>query len=163
MSTERTLVLLKPDAVMRGLCGRIIQRFEDAGLKIVGVKMQQMDADLAARHYADLAERAGQSVFDAISAFVQQGPVIALAIEGADAVTNVRKMVGATFPDQAPSGTIRGDFAHTSKAYTQAEGKVVANLVHASGNSDEAKYEVDLWFDEAELFDYKTLTEVFTF
>ena len=148
---------------MRGLTGRIIQRFEDAGLKIVGIKMQQVDADLAARHYADLAERRGQAVFDAIVAFMQQGPVVAIALEGVDAVANVRKMVGATFPDQAPCGTIRGDFAHTSQAHTQAEGKVVANLVHASGNTDEAKYEVDLWFDDGELFDYKTVTEVFTF
>ena len=162
MSTERTLVLLKPDALMRGLSGRIIQRFEDAGLKIVGVKMKQMDADFTARHYADLAERAGQSVYDSIAAFMQQGPVIAFVLEGADAVANVRKMVGATFPDQAPSGTIRGDFAHTSKAHTQAEGKVVANLVHASGTPDEAKYEVDLWFDESELFEYRTLSETFT-
>lgn len=159
---ERTLVLCKPDAVVRGIVGRLVQRFEDAGLKIVGMKMHQMDAELTRKHYFDLAERAGQSVFDAIAAFVQQGPVIAMVLEGVEAVANVRKIVGVTFPDQAPAGTIRGDFAHTSKAYTEAQHKVVANLVHASGNPEEAKYEVELWFTSDELFEYKTLAEQFT-
>jgi len=160
---ERTLVLLKPDAVARGLAGRMIQRFEDAGFKIVGTKMRWMDADLAKRHYFDLEERFGKSVFDVTAGFMQSGPVIALVLEGVQAVTNVRKLVGNTFPDQASAGTIRGDFAHTSKAYTEAQHKVVANLIHASGNVDEAKYEVDLWFNPDELFDYQTLAERYTF
>jgi nucleoside-diphosphate kinase len=164
MSTvERTLVLLKPDAVARGLAGRLIQRFEDAGLKIVGVKMRQMDADLAKRHYFDLEERFGKSVFDVTARFMQSGPVIALALEGVEAVANVRKIVGSTFPDQAPAGTIRGDFAHTSKAYTEAQHKVAANLIHASGKPEEAKYEVDLWFTPEEMFEYQTVAERFTF
>jgi nucleoside-diphosphate kinase len=164
MSTvERTLVLLKPDAVARGLAGRLIQRFEDAGLKIVGVKMRQMDADLAKRHYFDLEERFGKSVFDVTARFMQSGPVIALALEGVEAVANVRKLVGSTFPDQAPAGTIRGDFAHTSKAYTEAQHKVAANLIHASGKPEEAKYEVDLWFTPEEMFEYQTVAERFTF
>jgi nucleoside-diphosphate kinase len=159
---EQTLVLLKPDAVARGLAGRLIQRFEDAGLKIVGTKMRLMDAALAKRHYCDLEERFGKSVFDVTAKFMQQGPVIALVIEGADAVANVRKLVGSTFPNQAPPGTIRGDFAHTSKAYTEAQHKVVANLIHASGNVEEAKYEVELWFEPGELFEYQTVAERFT-
>jgi nucleoside-diphosphate kinase len=164
MSTvERTLVLLKPDAVARGLAGRLIQRFEDAGLKIVGVKMRQMDADLAKRHYFDLEERFGKSVFDVTARFMQSGPVIALVLEGVGAVANVRKLVGSTFPDQAPAGTIRGDFAHTSKAYTEAQHKVAANLIHASGKPEEAKYEVDLWFTAEELHEYQTVAEKFTF
>jgi nucleoside-diphosphate kinase len=164
MSTiERTLVLLKPDAVARGLAGRLIQRFEDAGLKIIGVKMRQIDADLAKRHYFDLEERFGKSVFDVTANFMQSGPVMALVLEGAEAVANVRKLVGNTFPNQAPAGTIRGDFAHTSKAYTEAQHKVVANLIHASGNVEEAKYEVDLWFGQEELFEYQTVAERYTF
>jgi nucleoside-diphosphate kinase len=159
---ERTLVLLKPDAVARGLAGRLIQRFEDVGLKIVGVRMRQMDADLARRHYFDLEERFGKSVFDVTAGFMQSGPVIALVLEGVQAVKTVRKLVGNTFPDEAPAGTIRGDFAHTSKAYTEANHKVVANLVHASGNIDEAKYEVELWFGPDELFDYETVAERYT-
>lgn len=160
---ERTLVLLKPDAVGRSLVGRLIQRFEDSGLKIVGTKMKLMDADFTRKHYFDLEERAGKSVYDAIAAFMQTGPVIALALEGVEAVANVRRIVGNTFPSEAPAGTIRGDFAHTSKAYTQANNQPVANLIHASGNSDEAKYEVDLWFSSDELFDYTTLAEKYTF
>src|SRR5258708_6260438 len=99
VSLERTLVLLKPDAVARGLAGRLLQRFEDAGLKIVGTKMVQMDADLAKRHYFDLEERFGKSVFDVTAGFMQSGPVIALALEGVEAVTNVRRLVGSTFPN----------------------------------------------------------------
>ena len=164
MSTlERTLVLLKPDAVARGLVGRLIQRFEDAGLKVVGMKMRHIDADFTRRHYHDIAERHGQSVYDVLAAFIQQGPVVAMVLEGAEAVATVRRIVGPTYPDQAPPGTIRGDFAHHSKAYTEAQHKAVANLVHASGDPDEAKYEVDLWFDESELFEYETLAERFTF
>lgn len=162
-TVERTLVLLKPDAVARGLVGRLVQRFEDAGLKIVGSKMRQMDAELAKRHYFDLEQRFGRSVFDVTVGFMQSGPVIALVLEGVQAVANVRKLVGNTFPDQAPAGTIRGDFAHTSKAYTEAQHKVVANLIHASGNVEEAKYEVELWFGPEELFDYQTLAERYTF
>jgi nucleoside-diphosphate kinase len=160
---ERTLVLLKPDAVARGLVGRVIQRLEDAGLKIVGVKMKQMDAEFSRKHYFDLAERHGESVYQVTADFVQSGPVIALAVEGVEAVTNVRRLVGATYPDQAAPGTIRGDFAHHSKAYTGTEHKAVANLVHASGNSEEAKYEVELWFSQDELFSYQTVAEKYTF
>lgn len=160
---ERTLVLLKPDAVARGLVGRLIQRFEDAGLKVVGMKLRQMDAEFTRQHYHDIAERHGQSVYDVLAAFIQQGPVVAMVLEGAEAVATVRRIVGPTYPDQAPPGTIRGDFAHHSKAYTEAQHKAVANLVHASGDPDEAKYEVDLWFDESELFEYETPAERFTF
>ncbi|GAB7049102.1 nucleoside-diphosphate kinase [Catenuloplanes indicus] len=160
---ERTLVLLKPDAVARGLAGRILQRFEDAGLKVVGTKMVRIDADLAKRHYFDLEERFGKSVFDVTANFMQTGPVIALVLEGVEVVATVRRMVGATFPNQALPGTIRGDFAHTSKAYTEAKGIVAANLIHASGNVEEAKYEVELWFSETELFDYQTVAERYLF
>ncbi|MFI5913514.1 nucleoside-diphosphate kinase [Dactylosporangium sp. NPDC051541] len=162
-SLERTLVLLKPDAVARGLAGRIIQRFEDAGLKIVGTKMVQMDADLAKKHYFDLEERFGPSVFNVTATFMQSGPVIALCLEGVEAVPTVRRLVGVTFPNQANPGTIRGDFAHTSKAYTESNHTVAANLIHASGNSEEAKYEVELWFPESELFTYQTVGEKYLF
>jgi nucleoside-diphosphate kinase len=160
---ERTLVLLKPDAVARGLIGRVLQRFEDAGLKVVGTKMVQMDADLARKHYFDLEERFGKEVFDLTASFMQLGPVIALVLEGVDAVANVRRLVGKTFPDESAPGTIRGDFAHMSKAYSEANKVVAANLVHASGKPDEAKYEIDLWFSSSELFDYQTTAEKYTF
>jgi nucleoside-diphosphate kinase len=85
--------------------------------------------------------------------------VIALVLEGGDAVGTVRKIVGSTYPSEAPPGTIRGDFAHQSKTSATAAGQAIANLVHASGNRDEAKYEVALWFDESELYEYRTAAE----
>jgi nucleoside-diphosphate kinase len=162
-TVERTLVLLKPDAVVRGFAGKIIARFEDAALKIVGVKMKQMDADFTRRHYFDLEERLGSEVYNFTATFMQQGPVIALVLEGFDAVATVRKIVGSTYPNEAPAGTVRGDFSHYSKAASVISGKAVANLVHASGNKDEAAQEVDLWFDKDELQDYRTLAETFTY
>jgi nucleoside-diphosphate kinase len=156
---ERTLVLLKPDAVTRGLVGRVLARFEDALLKIVAMKMVWMDADLNRQHYFDLEDRFGPEVYNAVAAFMQTGPVFALVLEGVDAVAIVRKLVGATYPDQAAPGTIRGDFAHQSKAYANANGLPVANLVHASANLGEAKREIDVWFNQRELHDYQTLAE----
>ena len=156
-------MLLKPDAVARGLAGQIIARFEAAALKIVGTKMRQMDAEFARKHYFDLEERAGAEVYNCTAGFIQSGPVIALAIEGVDAVAKVRKIIGPTFPDQAAPGTVRGDFAHQTKASSDVSGKAVMNLVHASGNSEEAKYEVELWFSADELFEYETLAEKFAY
>jgi nucleoside-diphosphate kinase len=163
LGVERTLVLLKPDAVARGLAGQIIARFEAAALKIVGTKMRQMDAEFSRKHYFDLEERAGAEVYNCTAGFIQSGPVIALAIEGVDAVAKVRKIIGPTFPDQAAPGTVRGDFAHQTKASSDVSGKAVMNLVHASGNSEEAKYEVELWFSADELFEYETLAEKFAY
>lgn len=159
LGVQRTLVLLKPDAVVRGLAGRIITRFEDAALKIVGVKMARLDADFTRRHYFDLEERLGADIYNSTASFMQSGPVIALALEGVDAVAKVRQIIGSTYPNAAAPGTVRGDFAHQTKASSEVSGKAVMNLVHASGNWDEAKYEVDLWFDGAEQFDYETLAE----
>jgi nucleoside-diphosphate kinase len=158
---ERTLIVLKPDAVVRGLAGRIIQRFEDASLKIVGVKMREMDADFARRHYFDLEQRLGPDVYHATAAFMQRGPVIALVLEGEEAVATVRKIVGSTYPNEAQPGSIRGDFAHQSKSVAASTGKAVANLVHASGNQEEAEYEVNLWFDKTELFEYRGVADAF--
>lgn len=158
---ERTLVVLKPDAVVRGLVGRIFQRFEDAALKIIGIKMREMDADFTRRHYFDLEERYGRDVYDAMAAFMQCGPVIAIVIEGEDAVATVRKIVGSTYPNEAQPGSIRGDYAHQTKAVANATGKAVANLVHASGNREEAQYEVKLWFDKTELYRYRSVTDAF--
>jgi nucleoside-diphosphate kinase len=156
---ERTLVLLKPDAVARGLAGRVLTRFEEALLKIVGVKMVWMDADLARRHYFDLEERFGPEVYHLMAEFMQTGPVIAVVLEGVDAVACVRKMVGATYPDQAAPGTIRGDFAHMSRAYANDRGVAVANLVHASGNAEEAEHEIGVWFAKDEIHEYNTVAD----
>nr|WP_157641343.1 nucleoside-diphosphate kinase [Longispora albida] len=160
---ERTLVVCKPDAVARGLIGRVVQRIEDAGLKIVGAKMALMDAAFTRQHYADLEQRHGAAVYAANAEAMRRGPVLALVVEGVEAVGNVRRLVGPTYPDQAPPGTVRGDFAHHSRAHCTAAGKAVANLIHASATPEEAAAEVALWFSEAELFDYTTAAELYTF
>lgn len=159
---QRTLVLLKPDAVARGLTGRVLARFDDALLKIIAAKMVWMDADLTRRHYFDLEERFGPDVYRSMATFMQSGPVIAMVLEGVGAVPCVRKIVGDTYPDQAAPGTIRGDFAHVSKAYANANGVAVANLVHASGNAAEAEREIAVWFSKEELFDYPSAAQRFT-
>ena len=153
---ERTLVLLKPDAVARGLVGRVITRFEESLLKIVATKMVWMDADLARQHYFDLEERFGPAVFNAMAEFMESGPVIAMILEGVEAVATTRKLVGSTYPDQAPPGTIRGDFAHMSKAYANERGIAVANLVHATGSVEDAAHEIDVWFAKDEIHEYPT-------
>ncbi len=158
---QRTLVLLKPDAVARGLIGRVLARFEDALLKVVAAKMVWMDADLTRRHYFDLEERFGAEVYNSMAQFMQSGPVFALVLEGVEAVPCVRKLVGSTYPDQAAPGTIRGDFAHVSRAYANARGLPVANLVHASGNAEEAEQEIGVWFTKAEMYDYPTAAQQF--
>lgn len=156
---ERTLVLLKPDAVARGLVGRVLTRFENALLKVVATKMVWMDADLTRRHYFDLEDRFGPDVYSAMASFMQTGPVVALILEGVDAVACTRKIVGATYPDQAAPGTIRGDFAHMSKAYANNHKVAVANLVHASGNPEEAEREIDVWFAKDEIHEYQAAAE----
>jgi nucleoside-diphosphate kinase len=158
---EQTLVLLKPDAVARGLVGRIVTRFEDALLKVVASKMVWMDADLTRRHYYDLEERFGPAVYAAMAQFMQTGPVLALVLEGVDAVACTRKLVGPTYPDQAPPGTIRGDFAHMSQAYANERKIAVANLVHASGNAQEAAHEISVWFAKEEIIEYPSATDRF--
>jgi nucleoside-diphosphate kinase len=156
---ERTLVLLKPDAVARGLVGRIVARFEDALLKVVAAKMVWMDAELTRRHYFDLEERFGATVYNSMAEFMQAGPVLAVVLEGVEAVACARKLVGSTYPDQAPPGTIRGDFAHMSRAYANAHKIAVANLVHASGNPEEAEHEIGVWFAKEEIHDYPTAAQ----
>ncbi len=161
---ESTLVLLKPDAVQRALVGEIISRFERVGLKIVGLKLVWVDENFALKHYTeDLAKRRGEEVRKMMVKFLQEGPVVALAIEGVEAVENVRKMVGPTEPKAALPGTIRGDYAHVCFSYADQKKMVVRNLIHASGNKEDAKYEVPLWFDKKELHGYKTVHDVHLF
>jgi nucleoside-diphosphate kinase len=159
---ERTLVLLKPDAVARGLMGKVIQRFEDAGLKIVGAKMVWVNKEFAAKHYFDVAERRGEHILKVLLDMITEGPVMAMVIEGVSAVEVVRKMVGNTEPKSALPGTIRGDFAHHSYDHTDGKGVAIKNIVHASGKKDEADFEIKLWFKDNELHSYKTVHEIHT-
>jgi nucleoside-diphosphate kinase len=159
---ERTLILLKPDAVQRGIVGEILSRFEKAGLKMVGVKMLSPGKEHYHKHYEDISKmitRRGQQAFDVTLNFMMSGPVVAVVLEGVNSVALVRKMVGETEPKAAQPGTIRGDYAHISFEYATEQGASVPNLIHASGDSDEAKQEIDLWFKEEELLSYKLAHE----
>lgn len=162
---EKTLVILKPDAVQRGILGEVITRFERAGLKIVGCKMLQPDYDHYHHHYeaiGKMVSRRGQAAFDVTLEMMQRGPVIALVLEGIDAVGLVRKLVGTTEPKEALPGTIRGDYAHVSFNHANSHGQGIANIVHASGDPEEAKAEIAHWFSESELYEYQTVHEKFT-
>ncbi len=159
---ERTLILLKPDAVKRAIAGEIITRFEKAGLKIVGMKMVWATPEKAEQHYTDdIAKRRGEEVRNQLLDLITSGPVIAICLEGINAVENVRKMVGSTEPKSALPGTIRGDYAHMSFGYADKVKKAVTNLIHASSSKEEAETEINIWFDKQELHSYKTVHDIF--
>ena len=139
---ERTLVLIKPDAVQRLLTGRILSRFEERGLKLIGLKLVQVDRDLAERHYAIHRQK---PFFGGLVDFITSSPLVAAAFEGPNAIAVVRAMVGATRPHEAAPGTVRGDFAL----------ETAQNLVHASDGADTAVSELALWFRPDELADYE--------
>lgn len=147
---ERTLILLKPDAVQRGLVGAILARFEAKGLKPVALKMMRISPELAERHYA---AHKGKDFYEPLLAFVTAGPVVAMVLEGVDAVRVARAMMGSTFgPDAAP-GTIRGDFG-MSRRY---------NLVHGSDSPETAQEEIELFFDAEDLFEYDRPGDAWTY
>ena len=138
MTIQRTFVMIKPDGVKRRLVGEIISRFEKRGLNIIGLKMVQMDRSTAEKLYE---EHKGKSFFEELINYVTSGPVVCMVIEGEDAVSVVRKMIGNTDPKEAPPGTIRGDYA-LSKA---------ENVIHASDSEEKAKREMSIFFNENEL------------
>lgn len=157
---EQTLMLIKSDGIKRGIAGKIITRFEDAGLKIVGAKMQWIDKAFAKKHYTeDVAKRRGAHVREWLTDYITEGPVLAITLEGLHAVEAVRKICGTTEPRTAPPGTIRGDFCHVSYEWADKKKKAIRNIIHASGNKKEAEYEVRLWFKKDELHTYKTSSE----
>jgi nucleoside-diphosphate kinase len=162
---ERTFIILKPDAVQRGIVGEILTRFERVGLKIVGAKMLQPSEEHFHHHYEGISQmvsRRGQKAFDVTLAMMQEGPVIAFVLEGIEAVSLVRKMVGTTEPKSALPGTIRGDYAHMSFGHADKEGIGIPNIIHASGDEKEAEQEIAHWFSDSELFDYETVYETYT-
>jgi nucleoside-diphosphate kinase len=132
---ERTFIIIKPDAVQRGLIGEIIQRFERRGFKIVAMRLKQVDDALARRHYA---EHEGKVFFQGLVHFITSAPVVAMVVEGTNAVASVRQMVGSTKPSEAAPGTIRADYAI----------EIGRNLVHASDKLETAEREIALWFGE---------------
>ncbi len=142
---QRTLILLKPDAIHRRLVGTIIQRFEQKGLRLAGLKLVQPDRGLAERHYA---VHKGKPFYDSLLQFLTSGPAVALCLEGREAVAVARSMMGATDGAKSPPGTIRGDFGIS----------VQNNLIHGSDSPENAAAEIELWFKAGELLDY-TLTD----
>ncbi len=163
MTIQKSLVILKPDAVERGLVGRILERFENAGLRLAAMRMAVTDAEDMRRHYGDWVERYSErlgkelatSTYKEIVKYMTSGPNILMVLEGVSAVAVVRKIVGATYPNEALPGTIRGDFAHVTQAYANNEGMSVKNLIHASGSVEEAELEIAAWFKPDELIDYE--------
>jgi nucleoside-diphosphate kinase len=190
---ERTLVLLKPDAVGRGLSGEIIQRFERAGLKVVALKMVHPTTEKAAGHYSgtdDWISGMGQKTLDSFSQFgmdvravlgtedafeigtmvrgwlidyISSGPVVAMVLQGVHAMTAVRRMIGFTIPSRAEPGTIRGDYSIDSNTISSLETRSTKNLIHASGSVEEAAVEIAYWFSPDEILDYERAGETLMF
>ncbi|MBP6994399.1 nucleoside-diphosphate kinase [Candidatus Woesebacteria bacterium] len=190
--TEQTLVILKPDAVARGIMGEIITRFEKVGLKMVAGKFMTVSKDLADKHYPasrtefiegmgnktrenyqDLglnlskdfgdktdAHSIGMVIREWLVGMITAGPVLAMVWEGPHAVELVRKLCGHTLPLKSAPGTIRGDFSYDSSALANFGKRPIKNLMHASGNLDEAKFEVPLWFTKEEISSYTRVQEM---
>lgn len=182
---EKTLVLIKPDGVQRGLVGQIMTRFETAGLKLVAMKMVHPSHDDVDQHY-QMTEEWMQAVYTKAKAkydangenfpfadhkayggdikrglveFLKSSPIVALVLEGEMAVSLVRKLVGATEPASSAPGTIRGDFSHDTYALANAQGRPLRNLIHASGNIEEANNEIKIWFTDTELYAYEHVND----
>ena len=158
---QRTFVAIKPDGVQRTLVGEVIKRFETAGLKIIGMRMDWIDKEFAGKHYTDdIAKRRGEKVRELLLDYITTGPIVVMAIEGVNAIETVRKIVGPTEPKSAAPGTIRGDFAHVSFSYADGKEIAVKNIIHASGDEKDAEYELGLWFTPTQLHTYKTVHDV---
>jgi nucleoside-diphosphate kinase len=141
--TEKTLVLIKPDGVERNLIGEIIKRFEEGGLKVRNMKMVTPAKEFVKTHYA---MHKGKLFFDMLIDYLADKQVVAMVLEGKDAVAMVRQIVGTTDPSKAEKGTIRGDLGDDSRERADAEHRSIYNLIHASGTKDEAATEIRLWF-----------------
>lgn len=181
---ERTLVLLKPDAVQRALCGEILSRFERTGFKIIALKMCYSSKETAGTHYANDEEwlksvgektkasyekkglkvdesplEIGQRIRQQLMDFLMMAPVVAIVLEGHDVIGKVRTLVGATAPSGAIPGTIRGDFSFDSYGLADNSGRPIQNLIHASDSKESADREIKIWFNDDELHPYQRVDE----
>ena len=181
---ERTLILLKPDAVQRAIIGELLGRFEKTGLKIIGLKMVQADTKMAGDHYftdeewlksvgakakksfeskgvkVDKTEKElGENVRNMLLTFLTSSPTVACCLEGHGAIDKIRQLIGSTAPSQALPGTIRGDYSLDSYQLADAKGRAIANLVHASDSVANANREIKIWFSEKDLCPYERADE----
>lgn len=176
---ERTLVLLKPDAVQRALVGEIMARFERTGFKVIGLKMCYATKETAGQHYANdnewltsVGEKAkkanksdeeplaiGQRIRQQLIDYISMSPTVALVLEGHDVINKVRAVVGDTAPSKAAPGTIRGDYAFDSYGLADNSGRPIQNLIHASDSPESAKREISIWFKDDELHPYQRVDE----
>lgn len=182
---ERTLVIIKPDGIQRGLVGEIVSRFEASGLKLVAMKMMVATPELVEKHYTldpewlriageksiknakekghkVLSEdpiQTGNLVLNSLKKYITSGPIVSMVWEGSHAVAIVRKMVGSTEPLTSDVGTIRGDFVIDSYQLSNHDGRAIRNLVHASGSVKEAEDEIKHWFNESEIINYTHIQE----
>merc|ERR1711930_23698 len=147
---ERTFIMLKPDAVHRGLVGEIIKRFEQKGFKLVAMKFMQASEELLKEHYADLSSK---GFFPGLVKYMASGPVVPMVWQGLNAVKQGRVMLGATNPADSAPGTIRGDYCL----------QVGRNIIHGSDSTDSANHEIGLWFKNNELFDWKSCMDSWTY
>lgn len=181
---ERTLILLKPDAVQRAIVGEILARFERTGFKIVGMKLIHASQDLIGKHYANdtewmksLGEKTrksyeskgikvsedvltiGKRIRQQLMDFMTLAPTVAIVLEGHDAIAKIRLIVGGTAPNSAAPGTIRGDFAFDSYGLADSSGRPLQNLVHASDSKESAEREIAVWFKKEELYKYSRVDD----
>jgi len=181
---QRTLVLLKPDAMLRGIAGEIILRFERSGLKIVAAKMVTADEKLAGNHYEEdmnwilnvgqkslksykergleineTAEEIGRRIRNSLIKYLTIGPVLALVLESHDAIKHVRKLIGQTSPSDSAPGTIRGDYSFDTHQLGDNLNRPIQNLIHASDSVEAAEKEIKLWFHKDELHSWKRVDE----
>lgn len=186
---EKTLVLVKPDGVKRGLVGEVVSRIERRGLKVIAMKMVQVDRAHLENHFpkteewverlgqktmktfteygidpiavqgTDDTKKLGAAIKESLFAYMQSGPVVAMVIQGIHAIDMVRKLAGHTLPVFAEMGTIRGDFSVDSPAVANVEGRAIHNIMHASENNEEATNEISLWFTPSEIHSYKRAEE----
>lgn len=182
--TERTLVIIKPDGVQRALIGDIMSRFERVGFKVIGMKMSHADKELAGKHYANDEEwfksvgdkttanykakgievtktpiEIGQEIRQNLMDFISMSPVAVFCIEGHGVIEKIRIMVGDTAPSKALPGTIRGDLSFDSYGLSDASGRPIQNLIHASDSHKSAEREIALWFTPEELYPYSRIDE----
>ena len=147
---QTTFLMVKPDGVQRGLVGEVIKRLEDRGLRITALKMMTIEQERAEEHYS---EHEGKDFYEPLLEYITSGPVVAMAVAGKDAISMVRKMVGATDPHEANPGTIRGDFGI----------EIGRNIVHAADSPESAERELDIFFDKSEYNNYTRAEETWTY